>query len=183
MSTERQPQARSIDEIRDWFESVAEPLLAHRAIILAASRGGGLLAGSRFYAMSSDEVDQFFSSQRRELEDLAVFAIMASAEAAVRADYVNRIERGKSDPLSKAYAVLRKTLGPNERPSLDEHILQTMKDACVVPNHFISNFRDALRLRHWLAHGRYWVLTLGRNSYAPDDIYRTVHELLAAISA
>ncbi|MFI5378090.1 MAG: hypothetical protein ACHRHE_02175 [Tepidisphaerales bacterium] len=183
MSTTQPPQPQTIDEVRDWYENMDQCVLSHRVAVLASARAGLLPANTRFFAMALDEIEDFYRSQRKELEQLTVLALMASAEASIRADYANRLKKGRSDPLSKAYAALHRNLDARfrNRPSLNDHIVETLKAAAVIPNHLVGNFRDALLLRHWLAHGRYWAVDLGRNTYAPDDIYRTIAAFLSAM--
>ena len=185
MSTRRQPQRHTLDDVRNWHEGIIESLDAHRAATLASFHGSSFVPASRFFGMTRDEIDEEFGSRREELDSLTILGLMASAEAAIREDYRRRVAGARSDTLSKAYLVLHRGLPGNQRlrPSLEDDILDTLKDSGVVSRHVIGDFRDALRLRHWLAHGRYWLLTLGKSSYAPDDIYHIAHALLAALAA
>jgi hypothetical protein len=54
-----------------------------------------------------------------------------------------------------------------------------MRDAGV-PTSVIGAFRGALRLRHWLAHGRHWHPKLGRG-YAPADVFDISRGLIDSI--
>src|SRR5207247_1838441 len=97
------------------------------------------------------------------------------------ADFNSRVSHRLKDPLSQAYQKLYREVGPIKRPPFDEGILEILKVSGAVPAHLVSNFRDTLGLRHWLAHGRYWKLKLGHHAYVPDDVYRTIDALLAAM--
>lgn len=61
---------------------------------------------------------------------------------------------------------------------LDEDILGALKEAGVT----IGPFRGTLKLRDWLAHGRYWHPKLGRR-YSPDNVLGIARELIDSIPA
>ena len=46
----------------------------------------------------------------------------------------------------------------------------------------IGSVRIALGLRHWIAHGRYWVLTRDVRSFQPAAVARMVDQLYAALT-
>jgi hypothetical protein len=189
MSHHREAQPLSLDDARDWYEAIVESLIEHRAAVLASLRSGNVRLDSRFFGLSPEEVDAHFTFLRRELEDLTALNLMASAEAALQLDYDDRVANKRKDVLSKQYQRLQRGLRLRHwwqrqiRPQLDEHILKTMKDSGVVPRHVVSEFRAILNLRHYLAHGRYWTVNLGRSGYSPDDVYRAAHALVAALPA
>jgi hypothetical protein len=65
------------------------------------------------------------------------------------------------------------------RASLEEEILPAWRKYTDVASGVISDLRGALKYRHWLAHGRYWVPKLGRK-YEYHDIYALAHAVFAA---
>lgn len=180
-------QPLSLDDVRDWYEAMRESLLAHRSTIIAALSGAIVVPNNRFIGMTIDEVDKEFAFQREELDNVTVLSMMASAEAKLQSDYDDRLDAKRKDPLTKAYRNLHLRLKfkgwfiRKIRPQFDNHILETIKDSGIAPPHVVGNFRDALNLRHWLAHGRYWGVNLGRTTYSPDDIYRTIDAMLATL--
>lgn len=183
MSFVRAPSPQSIDDIRDWYEGVVESLVRHRASVHDALRGGGS-AEPRFVGMSAGDVDAFFLAQRQNLDQLSIINLVASAEAELRKDYRERVDGNYKDSLSKTYVNFHRTLGPTRRvrPPFDEGgILDRLKESGTVAAHLVTNFRDVLRLRHWIAHGRYWSQPLANAVYIPDDVYRTIAELPAAL--
>jgi len=182
MSFLRQPKPQSIDDIRDWYEGVVESLVHHRAAVHNALRIGGMTE-PRFVGMAAGDIDAFFVAQRNNLDQLAIMNLVASAEASLLMDFKRRVEGNFKDRLSKAYAMHHRTLplGQKVRPPLDHGILEQLKAAGVVPAHFVSRFRDVLRLRHWIAHGRYWAQPLANRAYLPDEAYHTIATLLAAL--
>jgi hypothetical protein len=44
----------------------------------------------------------------------------------------------------------------------------------------VGDFRGALKLRHWLAHGRWWQPKLGRN-YTPQIVFDVSRVLIESI--
>jgi hypothetical protein len=44
----------------------------------------------------------------------------------------------------------------------NDGILEHLKQSGTVAAHLVTNFRDVLRVRHWIAHGRYWSQPLAR---------------------
>jgi hypothetical protein len=74
--------------------------------------------------------------------------------------------------------VVNKTSGG--RVSL-EKILDAMKDEGARAS-VVADFRGVLRLRNWLAHGRYWHPRLGRG-YTPSDVFDISRNLVQTIVA
>lgn len=85
----------------------------------------------------------------------------------------------KKDSLSKRFRNLYKAKG--DRPRLDEDILVAMKEGGVSAS-AIAGFRGALKLRNWLAHGRYWNLKAGRG-YTPNDVFDISRALLDSMAS
>jgi hypothetical protein len=125
------------------------------------------------------EVDQSFEAQRNQLELLTMLGLLTTTEAVLRVDYKSRGEKRLRDPLSKEYRRLQQNRGENVR--LDEDLLTALKDE-VKPPSAVGDFRGALKLRHWLAHGRWWTPKLGRD-YSPDNVFEIATALTAALSS
>lgn len=124
----------------------------------------------RFAGYTMDEV-------RAEMEDLlsehdrrSALALLAALEASFRIDYLQRCYRKEKDPLSRS---LREIFAlKKDRASLEEDILGAWKDYSNAPSAraIVQELRGALKYRHWLAHGRYWVPKLGQR-YDYQGIY------------
>ena len=126
----------------------------------------------RFLAREPAWIKTFFARQVEELELLASFEMIATVEAILRLDIGQRVTKRLKDPVSQQFR--RVTF---DRARLDEDILEIWKQEAGVN---VSDFRSALKLRHWLAHGRHWHPKLGRG-FKADEIYLVSSELLAAI--
>jgi hypothetical protein len=93
-----------------------------------------------------------------ELDKSTAFTILAAIEAHIRVDFLQRCYNKEKDPLSRKFRNLHKEKG--DKVSFED-ILELWKQH-ITKNLVISELRGALNYRHWLAHGRYWVVKLGR---------------------
>lgn len=169
-----------------WFEYQVQLVADSRANVLNSSRwakqgqGRGLRDFElQFIGLSLEEVDEFFEMQKGQLDLLTMFELLATVEAVLRNDFRNRVTRRKKDGLSRRYRELNK-----KRPGkirLDEDILAAML-AEGASGRAVANFRGALQLRHWLAHGRHWSPKLGRG-YTPNDVFDISRALIDSFPA
>lgn len=131
--------------------------------------------------MTESEVDGYHDMQRRELDRLTVLNLVASAEASIKDDFFHRVKRNLRDPLSRAYQKWYKALPPakQRRPDFDEGgILEVLKDARVMDNHVVGQYRECLRSRHWIGHGRNWDKPVEVDNLDPHDVYDRCKTLL-----
>jgi hypothetical protein len=136
--------------------------------------------------MTPAEIEDFFTRHRNELDFLAMLDLMSAAEAVIRLDYLNRVAKRLKDPISKSFKTINKNLSTTnkaDKVSLEEHILDTWAAVAPATKNSVSDFKAALKIRHWLAHGRYWNPRLGRQQYSPGDIFDISDNLLHAIGA
>lgn len=164
----------SIQEVWAWYQHQAELSNSSKREILA-QLGENAKVPETFFGMSVEEVEEFFA----ELDHLAMFDLLAAAEAAIRIDYLNRVyERGKND-LSRQLRALHAKCEGRER--LEEDLLEAYKaHGSAAAKHAIGAFCGALNVRHWLAHGRYWTPKFGR-AYHPSDVYDIANALLTSL--
>jgi hypothetical protein len=97
---------------------------------------------------------------------------LAALEAAFRLDYQRRCERKLKDALSKRFRALYQK--HKQRVRFEDDILQIWKEANAQDREFrilMGSLIDALKLRHWLAHGRHWDQNLGR-TYDFQTVFR-----------
>lgn len=186
MSLAFQPRKPDIASVWRWFEFqrtlIAEELAK---TIKALTSGSGDIANavfprlSRLAGRTRQEVEEFFGAQRAELEFLTMFELLASTEAVLRRDFWHRVRARKKDSLSRRYRAIhseRRNNGNKAPIRLREDILQALDEEGVR----VSDFRGALKLRNWLAHGRYWNPKLGY-SYTPDLIFDTSENLIDSV--
>jgi hypothetical protein len=163
-----------------WFQ-FQEALIGESSASVLRNIGPGSSAlrphEAQFKGLTQGEVKEFFYVQRGLLELLTMFQLLATTEAILRIEVKTRVAARKKDGLSRRFRELHKTSG--DRIRLDEDILGALKEEGV-PAIIIAAFRGALKLRHWLAHGRHWHPKLGCG-YAPGDIFDISRALIDAI--
>ena len=132
---------------------------------------------ARFLGSTASEVDQTFESQRVELELLTMLVLLTTAEAILRIDFQERVQKRLKDTLSRKYREIWRIR--KDRVRLDDDLLSAlMKEAD--PPSVVSEFRAALKLRNWLAHGRHWQPKLGRN-YSAGHVFDICTAIVTAL--
>lgn len=105
-------------------------------------------------------------------------ALLASCEALLRVDFWERVDRVKKEPRPVRVRFKRLADEHAERVPL-ESILDVWRDHVGRPDRFAA-FQEYLRVRHWLAHGRYWSLKTARRP-EPPDVFYVIRNLLAML--
>lgn len=177
-------ERQTLDEIRDWYRGVVEALVGQRESAEHAIQSG-LAVASRFVGMTEGDVDAYYDASRRELDRLTVLNLVASAEATITVDYFRRVRNRKlTDRLAVAYRAWYGNLPARKRlrPDFDERgILDVLKRTHVMDNHVVGDYRECLRPRHWVGHGRYWDKPAEMDQLDPDDVYERADALLRAM--
>ena len=124
--------------------------------------------------MTIEEINEFFN----ELDYLTMLDLLAATEAVIRVDFLHRVYNRKKDDLSRQFRQIYQQKG--NMVSLDPDILDIWKEFDPAAKRKVSDFKSALNLRHWLAHGRYWTPKLGKD-YSPNDVYDIAYNLLEDI--
>jgi hypothetical protein len=88
------------------------------------------------------------------------FALLAEAEAVLRVDFLSRVAQRRKDDVSRAFRALYQEKG--DRVDLDRELLEIWRTFVPACRGCVGEFRGALKLRNWFAHGRYWTPRLGR---------------------
>jgi hypothetical protein len=176
-------EPQTLDEIRDWYRGIVDALRVQRASVQHAIRHGSAVA-SRFVGMTEGEVDARYDADRRELDRLTVLNLVASAEGTLKVDYFRRVAKKRKDSLSVAYRNWYKKLSAKKklRPDFDDGgILDVLKKTKIMDNNVIGRYRECLRARHWVGHGRYWSKPVEVDQLDPDDVYDRADALLRAM--
>ena len=114
---------------------------------------------SRFISYTMQEFQQELDKSRDELEKVFSLDLLSCVEASCRIDYLNRLGKKLKDPVSQAMRALK--LSDPRKASLEDHILSIWQNTGSYRNSYMSEIKRAFKYRHWLAHGRYWVLRNG----------------------
>jgi hypothetical protein len=176
-------EPQTLAEIREWHLGIVEALLEQIAAVHRAIRTDSSVA-SRFLGMTEADVDNYHDARRRELDRLTMLNLVASVEAALRMDYLRRVQGKLKDQLASAYRKWHSNLSPKMRrhPPFDRHgILDALKRAGVVNAHLVGRYRECLPVRHWLGHGRYWTKPTGAEQLNPEEVYARAVGLLNAL--
>lgn len=171
--------AINIDEITDWYETQYQAISFLYVYVknnIYDNLGDKTFIDQKFFSMNEDEILEYFDFLRNELNTMVSFNIIASIEAMVRMDFMNRaISRKMKDSLSKDLRKISKSKGA--RISLIEDIINTT----LVHNRKIKieidRFKELYKFRHWLAHGRYWEMAVN-NSFTINEVFSITQDFL-----
>lgn len=123
---------------------------------------------ARFFDSTPQALTEEFKKRIEETNLRSILVTLAALEASFRIDYEIRCSKKLEDPLSKAFRSMSQK--HKQHVSLDRHIFEAWKAQTPTSKKLISDLRTAFKLRHWLAHGRYGQLRLGR-AFDFDSIY------------
>jgi hypothetical protein len=180
---------QSLQKVWDWYEFQRALIGEEKSRVLDALAHGAGLASPRYVWKMRDELESDFKYQADELAEVAKLGMLASTEAALWVDFVERVWNKKKDTVSRRFLTISGGRWWSwshwrriRKIRLEEDILDTWRDHGSDPGikHVVSEFKGALNLRHWLAHGRYWEATLGRALYDVVDVFDICRELLQA---
>jgi hypothetical protein len=108
----------------------------------------------RFVGKPPSEIDVELADRLNETDLRSSLAILTRLEAAFRIDYLQRCQKRKRDPVSRAFRALYKEQGRNVR--LEDDIFVTWRKEHLQTGPLIGELVGAFKFRHWLAHGSYW---------------------------
>ncbi|WP_295991100.1 hypothetical protein [Rugamonas sp.] len=138
-------------------------------------------------------IDAHFDACIAEVDLSAIFTLIAAAEARIRLDARTRAQK-TANSLAKRLALLQSHAAHDwEVPLYEGGIIDAWKDYAATLKTMrqqdrdriltgIGGLKDALRVRHWLAHGRYWTLKKNLASYPPAAVARTIGTLYNALN-
>jgi hypothetical protein len=117
----------------------------------------------RFFALKQSEVIAELRTRLDEVDFAHSLLLLASIEAAFMVDFERRCSLKRRNNLTKAFRQIKsiKTKA-KERVSFDRDVLEAWKEHGGLDSNLIGNIRGAMKLRHWLAHGRWWQPKFGQ---------------------
>jgi hypothetical protein len=145
----------------------------------------------------SDEIDSYFASCRQELDLSVVLTLIAAAEGRIRLDARRRVNANAhagSDQLAGRLKLLFSGADNDWAvPLYESGIMEAWKEYTAtlpsIPEQdkdrirtCIGRLKDMLRVRHWVAHGRYWKLSGGGiERYPPATVAKAVASMYQAL--
>ncbi|MEO8284324.1 MAG: hypothetical protein ABI568_13150 [Pseudarthrobacter sp.] len=111
---------------------------------------------TKFFGLPYEEFIEALREVRDEIEKSAYLTIVASSEAVLQIDFRARKGGKASVPLQREARMLAKQERKGRRIVLED-VLDIWKTVPNAPIGAISDFKQLLPHRHWLAHGRYFV--------------------------
>lgn len=175
-------EEQSLQELWGWYEFQRALIGEEKTRVLTALFSGSSPLPSGYLSKTAEELDDSFAHQLAELNQLTMLGLLASTEARLRVDFIERISNKKKDDVSRRFWEVYKEQGI-EKIRLEEDILDTWRDFASGAGikSAVAEFKGVLHLRHWLAHGRYWKPKLGRAAgYDPVDVFDICKDLLQA---
>ena len=114
-----------------------------------------------------------------QLRESTCLELIVECEARLRLDYYSKAKGKPTNDLCRTFRDLyqRRQLKVN----LEQDIIEAWKKLGPGPPHHFSDFKGAMKYRHWMAHGRYFKETFGR-TYDVDDVYVIVTRVGQALS-
>lgn len=103
-----------------------------------------------------EEIQRELRKAENEVDLQSSLALLSVLEARFRIDYAIRCEKRYKDELSRRFRELHKHHG--FRAHLENDIFNAWEVHAPGMKGLISELRQAFKYRHWLAHGRYWLL-------------------------
>ncbi|HEX3893835.1 MAG TPA: hypothetical protein VHW46_14760 [Terracidiphilus sp.] len=146
-------QILSLDEIAKYHEDIVSSLKSYFNEASAYST-------ERFFGYTVSERGEELTTRIDETTLRSILIILASLEAGFRVDYELRCQQRLKDDLSRTFRAIYKEKENNV--SLERDIFEAWNIHAGKSKALISELRAAFKLRHWLAHGRYWQPKLGR---------------------
>ena len=157
---------------------------AHYVDVAAALKGyfnpANRFYDAKFTGYSVTELTSQLQTRLEEIDRTSALSVLSAIEAVFRIDYLRRCYyTKKKDPVSRAFRKLYKE--KERRASFEDDILSVWEQESTGASIIIAGLRDVFKYRHWLAHGRYWVLKTGKkNGYDYQDVFLLAQTVISS---
>lgn len=192
-----QPERLEPDEVLNWRALCTSGLERERANVCTCLLGSSPIPAYLVDALqgaTSNGVDSYFTSCNQELDLSAVLTLIAAAEARIRLDAKRRTQASAGTNVLTGRLSLLFSMAGDDRavPLYERGIMEAWKDYTATLSAIsaqdqdrirtcIGGLKDVLRVRHWVAHGRYWELRGGIGRYPPANVGKVVTSLYKAL--
>jgi hypothetical protein len=127
----------------------------------------------KFPTLKIDEIEQKKKQGLKEIEINAIFMLLSSIEAWIRIDYEYRVRNKLKDNLSRELRKIDKSIDKIYKIPI-ERLCDVYKE--YTTGNLFSELKSVFKLRHWIAHGRYWKLKIGKK-YDFDEVYQLANAI------
>ena len=172
----------TVDDQWAYYEAVRAAIVRSAQAAKQSLADGASPQDPKLFGMTLAEAAQYFDALEGEADTQASLFLIAAAEATLRVDFLERVKKRRRDSVSRAFRDVYKSRRDHSkaRVRLEDDILATWAAEVPEARSHVGTFRAALRFRHWLAHGRYWVPKLGQR-YDPSGLVQIIANLFDAI--
>lgn len=122
--------------------------------------------------LTPSETENLLAQRIEELDCQASLALLTSLEAMFQIDFHMRVQRRWKDDLSREF---RGISSHRRRISFERDIIKNWESFHPSTKSYFRPVKQALKYRHWLAHGRYWLLK------HPKFMFDELYEIAEAI--
>lgn len=169
----------TLDYIDSWYEDQLSAIREYRVALINSVIDSNSNVSAKFVGFTIDDINDYFDASENELDYLVCLNLLSATEAFIRMDYLTKVSERHKSTIARKYRDLYKQ--KQERVSLEDDLLEILKEEIATCKNAFSSFIGALNFRNWLAHGRYWVPKLGRN-YNRDSVLYISQEVVKAVS-
>lgn len=170
---------QQLEQVREWYLSLRKSLELYRSEIYKNIHQRNVNVPIEFVGMTESELKEKFDEYFRELSFSVCLNLAAAIEANIQNNFKLRVTNRKKDNISKK---LRELVRLEKTYQLNlQKILNIWKENKPELKKIINQYETILQFRHWLAHGRHWILKT--NIFEEDLIYQHGLLLLSKIES
>jgi hypothetical protein len=144
----------------EWHKQCSNSLSYYKDYIQTLIEKNPIQVPVLFKGMSTNEFEDYFGELQGEISLLFIFYLISLTEGKIRVDFFERVEKELKDLVSKKYTGHYKKKGASNAKEIRlESILEIWKNYFSGNNgriNTIGEFKNRMKTRHWIAHGRYW---------------------------
>jgi hypothetical protein len=173
-----------LSDVLEWFMQSHDSLEHYQNHIEDLSNNNPGQLPSLYKGMEFDEFNEYFESLKAEISLLFIFYLISLTEGKIRVDFFDRVEENFADLVSKKYIAQYRKAGPSKAKEIRlESLMEIWKNYFRGNNaqvQIIGEFKNRMKTRHWIAHGRYWDYN-SHDRYTVPNTFERCNELLNLI--
>lgn len=172
----------TINDALEWFNTQETAAFSLQENISLAIENENLdKIPESFLYLSLGDAKQKFITNKAELDLISCFQLVSAAEGRLKYDFSSKVSGKGKTPLEKEFRNIFSLKGSMKSVSVEKDILDIWKKyhAPAITLE-VGSFKGLMKLRHWLAHGRFWKpVSFGRavNQYHPKLVASEIEAL------